>query len=118
MKNTPQNVLLVYEEIPDRAVILYLNGAHLAEAGITYEELASVHGFYQNATDMTETQEKILSKVGEAIFGVYDGEKRESSPALWQSAKIFQTDDEELNREGSPPKIDSGAIVVHCGFAL
>lgn len=117
----PQRVLLVYEEIPERTVILYLGGTDLAEAGLTFAQLASIHGTYVNATEMTDAQQEIHDKVNQAIFGEWDedrGIKDEAKPALWQSAKIFQTDDESLNKEGYPPKIDSGAIVVHCGFAL
>jgi hypothetical protein len=117
MKPSP-NILLVYEEIPERTVILYLNADDLAKADLTFVQLVSIHGTYVNNSDMTDDQQEIHDKVNQAIFGEWDVEKNSTKPALWQSAKIFQGDDENLNKESEPPKIDLGAIVIHCGFVL
>lgn len=120
-ESTPCNILLVYEEMPERTVIASLTLGDLVTVGLTLEDLASVHGSYMNATEMTDAQEKVHAKVSEAIFGKYDEDKEKNDPAAWASKIIFNMDDdEELNVEGKPPKIDvSGAtLVVHMGFAL
>ena len=118
-----KNILLVYEEIPERTVILYLNATDLEAAKLSYEEIASIHGTYQNNSDLTQEQEKIHGKVSEAVFGPWNEEKRESDPAVWRSRIIFATGDVDMTERvpgvnDPPPKIDLGAIVVHCGFAL
>lgn len=59
------NVLLVYEEIPERTVILYLNATDLEAAKLSYEEIASIHGTYVNSTDMDKAQEEIHDKVNQ-----------------------------------------------------
>lgn len=117
-----RRVLLVYEEIPERTVILYLSGEDLKAAKLSYEEIASIHGTYQNSSDLTEKQEAIHDKVNAAIFGPWNEEKGDSDPAVWQECRLFRSGDKNLNVEGKPPtiypKIDLGAIVIHCGFAL
>lgn len=121
MKTDPEStksILLVYEEIPERTVIALLDGADLAAAGLSARVLASIHGTYDNTTDMDDVKEEIHAKVYAAVFGEYDEGAETSKPALWKNKIIFDTADESLCREGLPPEVNEGTIIVHMGFAL
>lgn len=116
MKTDPEStksILLVYEEIPERTVIVLLNRADLAAAGLSASEVLSIHGNYCNSSETTEEQDRVHDKVSRAIFAA-----RDSRPALWADKIIFRTDDESLCREGVPPEVNEGTIIVHTGFAL
>jgi hypothetical protein len=113
-----KSILLVYEKHLERTVIALLNGADLAAANLSTSDLASIHGTYDNTTDLSGDQEEIHAKVYAAIFGEYNEETETSEPALWKDKIIFRTDDESLCREGLPPEVNEGTIIVHTGFAL
>lgn len=113
-----QRIILVYEEIPERTVILYLSLPDLEAAGLSYKDLVSIHGTYVNNSDIDDAQKEIHDRVSQAIFGEWIEATGSQVPALWQNRKIVQTNDDALSRVGVPPKIDLGAIVIHCGFAL
>lgn len=117
-QQTPKNILLVYEEIPERTVIALLDRADLAAAGLSASEVASIHGNYRNNSETTEAQDEIHDKVWVCIFGEYDEAAEDHKPALWKDKIIFATDDESLCREGMPPSISGDTVIVHTGFAL
>ena len=114
------SVLLVYEEVPDRTVILLLNSEDLAQARLSYEEIASIHGTFVNSSEMSEAQRPAVhDKVSQAIFGEWIEEKNTQLPAIWESKKIYQSGEEHLCKEGLPPKIDPGNVmVIAAGFVL
>jgi hypothetical protein len=110
------NVLLVYEEIPERTVILNLSATDLEAAKIAISEIASLHGLYVNSSDMTDEQHAVHDRVAEAIFGKY--EDGEHGPAIWGDKRIFQGDEPDLCKEGVPPMASGDFVVVHTGFML
>lgn len=111
--------LLIYEEVPERTVCLLLTNEDLVKAGLTPEQLASIHGTMMNTTDLTGVQEEIHTKIHERVFGPWNEEKGESDPAIWEGAIIYRTDEDGFP-DGVPAKLSEvgDLVVVHTGFVL
>lgn len=115
------NTLLVYEEIPERTVILWLNDADLEAANITPSEIESIHSVYAGTVGTTKKEEKILAAVYEAVLGPWNEAKQDNDPALWAAKIVFKSGEEE-DRAATPPRIGDFATgdfkVIHTGIML
>lgn len=104
-----QQILLVYEQIPESTTILLLQAADLNAAGLKMADVVSIHGTYQNTTEVTEAQDRIHNTMSEAIS------------TLWKDKIIFGATPEKTSEgeDASPPQIDAArTIVIHTGFVL
>lgn len=111
-------ILMIYEEIPDRTVILDLRDEDLKAAGLSRSDVADLHGRYVNLSDLTDAQQAISDRVSAAIFGEWKDDKKLEGPALWADRIIFRTDEPELGKEGFPPMACGDFVVIHTGFVL
>ena len=100
------NVLLIYETIPEATTIASLTLADLEAAKLSVDDLKSVAGMIVNSDELSNAQHVIMNKISDALA---DGSYDTIPCGVWADRIVDHLKPIEL---GGP------RLVIWCGFAL